>query len=91
MHLIAGILLAVGAIISVGNLAVIISFAVKRRRGSLVPFIGGLLVLIGGVLGPGWRCGLIGIVVDPGCAFLAACMLNDRRSTSNSSGNPDQR
>lgn len=91
MHLIGGIVMAVGAIISLGNLCVIASVIVKRRRGSIVPVIGGLMACVGCTLVADGRYGLVALVVDPGCAVLGACLLNDKLTSSPPSARPGRR
>ena len=49
---------------------------IARKRSSMVPFIGGLLSFAGCALLPavGWKLGLLGLVVDPGCALLIVAL-----------------
>jgi hypothetical protein len=66
------ILLALGALVSLGNRGLVFRWYLARKHSSLVPFIGGLSSFVGcsllSVLG--WKRGLLGVVLDPGCVWL---------------------
>jgi hypothetical protein len=90
MTTVAGyILLGLGALISVGNWGLMLRWYIARKYGSMVPFIGGLASFAGCALSPaiGWKLGLLGLVVDPGCALLMVALPIDwvrRRSKEGS-------
>lgn len=71
--IIGWILLAVGAFVSLANLALIVRWYVTRTGGSLIPLLGGTLAFVGCALLPvGWRLGLIAFAIDPSCAWMCA-------------------
>lgn len=74
------ILLGLGAVTSLGNGHLVLRWYLARKTSSLVPFVGGLASFAGCALLPsiGWKYGLLGLVIDPGCAWLLVGVAVDR-------------
>jgi len=65
-------LLVVGGLHAFCNCTSVVEMRRSNRYASLVPVVGGVLLFAGAALVPaiGWKLGLLGFVVDPGCLFL---------------------
>ena len=72
------VLVAFGALIAVGNWSLIARFALRRKRGSLVPFLGGGAMAAGIALLPiahRLLLALLALAVDPGCLLTLLLLI----------------
>jgi hypothetical protein len=76
VELLISVLALVGAAIAAGNWTILIRWFARRKHGSLIPALGGLLLAAAMLLVPTMRAKhyvWLPLIVDPGCLYLLAC------------------
>ena len=66
------VLLALGALVTIGNLWIVVSWLRTRKHVSMIPLLGGPVACVGCGLIPviGWKLGVIALGVDPACGYM---------------------
>jgi hypothetical protein len=64
-------LVAVGALVALGNCLILFRYLSSGVTSSLIPVIGGVTAAVGVALLPGgWRWAWVPLLLDPGCAWM---------------------
>jgi hypothetical protein len=86
VELLTAVLALAGVAITVGNWTILIRWHARRKHGSLIPALGGLLLAAAMPLAPIMRARhyvWLPLIVDPGCLYLLSSgvvfILKDRR------------
>jgi len=64
------VLIGLGALVVTGNWFLVVRWWAGRKRGSMVPFVGGVFVAVGLAMALDWRAAAVPLVLDPGTGWL---------------------